>query len=195
MISAIILALWNSVSVWVEYWLFTSVYNGIPANLSQSSQRRMERLSSESDLERNNSTSEYKGVVSLFLCSTMKKVSLAKTLSLSAVLDDQQRKAIGATVASAKKAKRTLLMRHEAEIKSNSYWLGLLAHLQAASVPRKDISCIKDLTSLYEAATIEDTYLAYEQLKADEVSVYSCIGVAGAQTAQNIEGTLFSQNV
>jgi iron-regulated transporter 1 len=58
MISAIILALWNSVSVWVEYWLFTSVYNGIPANLSQSSQRRMERLSSESDLERNNSTSE-----------------------------------------------------------------------------------------------------------------------------------------
>ncbi|KAK2428259.1 iron regulated [Trifolium repens] len=180
MISAIILALWNSVSVWVEYWLFTSVYNGIPANLSQSSQRRMERLSSESDLERNNSTSE---------------VSLAKTLSLSAVLDDQQRKAIGATVASAKKAKRTLLMRHEAEIKSNSYWLGLLAHLQAASVPRKDISCIKDLTSLYEAATIEDTYLAYEQLKADEVSVYSCIGVAGAQTAQNIEGTLFSQNV
>jgi hypothetical protein len=32
-------------------------------------------------------------------------------------------------------------------------------------------------------------------LKADEVSVYSCIGVAGAQTAQNIEGTLVSQNV
>ncbi|WJX42891.1 Solute carrier 40 member 2 [Trifolium repens] len=55
--SAITLALWNGVSVWVEYWLFTSVYNGIPA-LCQSSQRRMERLSSESDLERNNSTSE-----------------------------------------------------------------------------------------------------------------------------------------
>lgn len=34
-------------------------------------------------------------------------------------------------------AKRTLLMRHEAEIKSNAYWLGLMAHLQAASVPRK----------------------------------------------------------
>lgn len=28
-------------------------------------------------------------------------------------------------------------MRHEAEIKSNAYWLGLLAHLQATSVPRK----------------------------------------------------------
>lgn len=28
-------------------------------------------------------------------------------------------------------------MRHEAESKSNAYWLGLLAHLQAAYVPRK----------------------------------------------------------
>lgn len=34
-------------------------------------------------------------------------------------------------------AKRTLIMRHEAESKSNAYWLGLLAHLQASSVPRK----------------------------------------------------------
>ncbi|XP_065861526.1 stromal processing peptidase, chloroplastic isoform X2 [Euphorbia lathyris] len=79
------------------------------------------------------------------------------------------------------RAKRTLLMRHEAEIKSNAYWLGLLAHLQASSVQRKDISCIKDLTSLYEAATMEDIYLAYEQLKVDENSLYSCIGVAGSQ--------------
>ncbi|GAV65794.1 Peptidase_M16 domain-containing protein/Peptidase_M16_C domain-containing protein [Cephalotus follicularis] len=82
------------------------------------------------------------------------------------------------------RAKRTLLMRHDAEIKSNAYWLGLLAHLQAASVPRKDISCIKDLTSLYEAATIEDIYLAYEQLKVDENSLYSCIGIAGAQAGE-----------
>ncbi|CAJ2650878.1 unnamed protein product [Trifolium pratense] len=93
------------------------------------------------------------------------------------------------------RAKRTLLMRHEAEIKSNAYWLGLLAHLQASSVPRKDISCIKDLTSLYEAATIEDTFLAYEQLKVDEDSLYSCIGVAGAQTAQNIEAPIEVEEV
>ncbi|KAH9694153.1 Stromal processing peptidase [Citrus sinensis] len=79
------------------------------------------------------------------------------------------------------RAKRTLLMRHEAEIKSNAYWLGLLAHLQASSVPRKDISCIKDLMSLYEAASVEDIYLAYEQLRVDEDSLYSCIGIAGAQ--------------
>lgn len=40
-------------------------------------------------------------------------------------------------------AKRTLLMRHEAELKSNAYWLNLLAHLQASSVPRKVmVTCI-----------------------------------------------------
>ncbi|KAF7836553.1 stromal processing peptidase, chloroplastic [Senna tora] len=88
------------------------------------------------------------------------------------------------------RAKRTLLMRHEAEIKSNAYWLGLLAHLQASSVPRKDISCIKDLIFLYEAATIEDIYLAYEQLKVDDNSLYSCIGIAGSQAQQDIAAPL-----
>nr|XP_043618679.1 stromal processing peptidase, chloroplastic [Erigeron canadensis] len=88
------------------------------------------------------------------------------------------------------RAKRTLLMKHEAETKSNAYWLGLIAHLQAASVHRKDISCIKDLTMLYEAATIEDVYLAYEQLKIDEQSLYCCIGIAGAQAGDEVSGSL-----
>ncbi|PON35906.1 Coenzyme PQQ biosynthesis protein [Parasponia andersonii] len=88
------------------------------------------------------------------------------------------------------RAKRTLLMRHEAEIKSNAYWLGLLAHLQASSVPRKDISCIKDLTLLYEAAGIEDVYISYDQLKVDEDSLYSCIGIAGAQDDQEIAAVI-----
>ena len=42
--SAVSLALWNCITVWVEYWLFTSVYNGIPA-LGKSSQRRVSRNS------------------------------------------------------------------------------------------------------------------------------------------------------
>lgn len=79
-------------------------------------------------------------------------------------------------------------MKHEADIKSNAYWLGLLAHLQAAYVPRKDLTCIKDLMLLYEAATIEDVYIAYEQLKVDENSLYSCIGIAGAQAGEDISG-------
>ncbi|XP_010679308.2 stromal processing peptidase, chloroplastic isoform X2 [Beta vulgaris subsp. vulgaris] len=88
------------------------------------------------------------------------------------------------------RAKRTLLMKHEAEIKSNAYWLGLLAHLQALSVPRKDLSSIKHLTFLYEAATIEDVYVAYEQLKVDENSLYSCIGIAGAHAGEEISASL-----
>ncbi|KAL3818489.1 hypothetical protein ACJIZ3_004394 [Penstemon smallii] len=93
------------------------------------------------------------------------------------------------------RARRTLLMRHEAEIKSNAYWLGLMAHLQASSVPRKDISCIKDLTSLYEAATIEDIYIAYEQLKIDENSLYSCIGVAGSQAGEEVTATIVEEEL
>lgn len=84
------------------------------------------------------------------------------------------------------RAKRTLLMRHEAESKTNAYWLGLLAHLQSSSTPRKDISCIKDLTMLYEAATIEDVYVAYEYLKVDDDSLFACVGVAGAQSNEDL---------
>lgn len=47
--SALTLALWNTVSVWLEYWLFISVYNGIPA-LGESSQRKNSRLS-QSNIE------------------------------------------------------------------------------------------------------------------------------------------------
>lgn len=84
------------------------------------------------------------------------------------------------------RAKRTLMMRHEADSKTNAYWLGLLAHLQSSSTPRKDISCIKDLTKLYEAATIEDIYVAYEYLKVDDASLFACVGVAGAESGENV---------
>jgi hypothetical protein len=84
------------------------------------------------------------------------------------------------------RAKRTLLMKHEAETKTNAYWLGLLAHLQSSSVPRKDISCIKEMTTLYESATIEDLYLAYEHLKVDDSSLFSCIGIAGAESGEDM---------
>ncbi|KAM3344325.1 solute carrier family 40 member 2 isoform X1 [Capsicum galapagoense] len=48
--SAMTLALWNIISVCLEYWLLTSVYNGIPA-LRESSLRRVSRsLPEHSDL-------------------------------------------------------------------------------------------------------------------------------------------------
>ncbi|CAN6220735.1 unnamed protein product [Urochloa humidicola] len=83
------------------------------------------------------------------------------------------------------RAKRTLLMKHEAETKTNAYWLGLLAHLQSSSVPRKDVSCIKELTTLYESATIEDLYIAYGHLKVDDSSLFACIGIAGAESGED----------
>ncbi|XP_050212361.1 solute carrier family 40 member 2-like [Mercurialis annua] len=40
--SAMTLAIWNSIAVWLEFWLFTSVYNGIPA-LGETSRRKITR--------------------------------------------------------------------------------------------------------------------------------------------------------
>ncbi|XP_073144793.1 stromal processing peptidase, chloroplastic [Henckelia pumila] len=93
------------------------------------------------------------------------------------------------------RARRTLLMRHEAEIKSNAYWLGLMAHLQSTSVPMKDISCIKDLTSLYDAATVEDVYVAYEQLKIDDNYLYSCIGISGSQAGEDATDSIVEEEL
>lgn len=41
--SAVALALWNTIAVWLQYWLLKSVYNGIPA-LCESSRRRAAKL-------------------------------------------------------------------------------------------------------------------------------------------------------
>ncbi|KAH7434480.1 hypothetical protein KP509_06G019300 [Ceratopteris richardii] len=79
------------------------------------------------------------------------------------------------------RARRTLMMRHESDSKDNTYWLGLLTHIQSSKVERKDISCIRDRFKLYEAATIEDVYNAYDLLKVDDDSVLTCMGIAGAQ--------------
>ncbi|GBG59232.1 hypothetical protein CBR_g32249 [Chara braunii] len=77
------------------------------------------------------------------------------------------------------RAKRTLLMRHESDLKDNAYWLGLLTHLQAPSVERKDVGCIKELPSLYEMATTDDIYHAYEALKIEDDEIFTCVGIAG----------------
>ncbi|XP_041026209.1 solute carrier family 40 member 2-like [Juglans microcarpa x Juglans regia] len=61
--SALTLALWNAISVWVEYWLFISVYNGIPA-LGESSQRRISRLSSSVVGESSSTSQERESLLS-----------------------------------------------------------------------------------------------------------------------------------
>nr|VDC78287.1 unnamed protein product [Brassica rapa] len=47
--SAVTFAAWATITVWIEYWLFISVYNGVPAVL-QSDERRSLRLSSQTDI-------------------------------------------------------------------------------------------------------------------------------------------------
>ncbi|XWS43906.1 hypothetical protein CRYUN_Cryun16bG0144900 [Craigia yunnanensis] len=54
--SAMALALWTAISVWVEYWLFMSVYNGVPA-LGEGNLRRTSKVS-PSDVEENISASQ-----------------------------------------------------------------------------------------------------------------------------------------
>jgi iron-regulated transporter 1 len=55
--SAVALAIWNAISIWVEYWLFISVYNGIPA-LGESSEKRISRLSPVEVVEESTLTSQ-----------------------------------------------------------------------------------------------------------------------------------------
>ncbi|KAB2097583.1 hypothetical protein ERO13_A01G170500v2 [Gossypium hirsutum] len=56
--SALMLALWTTISVWVEYWLFISVYNGIPALGINSSRRRILQVSPSNHVEDTISTSQ-----------------------------------------------------------------------------------------------------------------------------------------
>ncbi|GJP40170.1 hypothetical protein CLOM_g24450 [Closterium sp. NIES-68] len=78
------------------------------------------------------------------------------------------------------RAKRTLIMRHESDLKDNAYWLGMLTHLQCDYVPRKTVSCIADLPCIYEITSVDDIYTVYNHIPLDDASVFTCIGVAGA---------------
>ncbi|KAK8582537.1 hypothetical protein V6N13_069312 [Hibiscus sabdariffa] len=56
--SAMAFALWTTITVWVEYWLFMSVYNGIPALGINSSRRLISKVSPSDQVEDTISTSE-----------------------------------------------------------------------------------------------------------------------------------------
>lgn len=56
--SALMLALLTTIFVWVEYWLFMSVYNGIPTLGINSSRRRISQVSPSNHVEDTISTSQ-----------------------------------------------------------------------------------------------------------------------------------------
>ncbi|ESQ40264.1 hypothetical protein EUTSA_v10013299mg [Eutrema salsugineum] len=56
--SAITFAAWATITVWIEYWLFISVYSGVPA-IVQSDARRSSRLMSRTQAEETDIASRY----------------------------------------------------------------------------------------------------------------------------------------
>ena len=80
------------------------------------------------------------------------------------------------------RARRTLLTRHESDLKDNGYWLGLLTHVQSEAVPQKQLQCIRDFPLMFEAATVEDVYHAYSGLALSDNDIFSCVGVSGEAT-------------
>lgn len=83
------------------------------------------------------------------------------------------------------RAKRTLITRHESDLKDNGYWLALLTHIQSPSVPLKSVECLRDLTAMYDAITIEDIYEAYSHFDFSDEATYTCIGTSGQDVSLN----------
>ena len=77
------------------------------------------------------------------------------------------------------RARRTLLARHETDLKDNAYRLGLLTHLQCDGVPLKVPAAVRDLRAMYEAATVDDVHDAYAALALAEGDVFTCVGTSG----------------
>lgn len=50
----------------------------------------------------------------------------------------------------------------------------------------QEVGCIRDLPYLYEVATADDIYNAYNHLCLDDDSLFTCIGVAGAEPKKGI---------
>jgi len=77
------------------------------------------------------------------------------------------------------RARRTLLTRHESDMKDNAYVLGLLTHSQAPSVPAKTAAALADVPGLYLAATVADVYCAFASLQLGAEDVFTCVGTSG----------------
>ena len=62
---------------------------------------------------------------------------------------------------------------------NNVYRLALLTHLQNEHVPLKVPECLRDLRTMYEAATIDDVNDAYAQFHMDDDQIFTCVGTSG----------------
>lgn len=92
------------------------------------------------------------------------------------------------------RAKRTLITRHESDLKDNGYWLALLTHIQSPSVPLKSVECLRDLTAMYESITIDDIYEAYHHFDFSDEATFTCIGTSG-QEASLFESPILQERI
>jgi hypothetical protein len=69
------------------------------------------------------------------------------------------------------------------------YRLGLLTHLQNGEVPLKVPECLRDLTLMYEAVTIDDINEAYSHFQMDNEHVFTCVGTSGPTPPPQRSGT------
>jgi predicted Zn-dependent peptidase len=83
------------------------------------------------------------------------------------------------TPAELARAKRTLVTKHESELKTNGYWIALLTHLQAPGVPHKTVEALRDMVAVYESATVDDLYAVYDALELGDADVFTCVGTSG----------------
>lgn len=86
------------------------------------------------------------------------------------------------------RARRTLLARHETDLKDNGHRLGLLTHLQCDGVPLKVPEAVRDLRRAYEAATVDDVHDAYARLALGDGDVFTCIATSGPAPPPGLEG-------
>lgn len=74
-------------------------------------------------------------------------------------------------------AKRTLMRRHETDLQTNEYWIQLLSHLQYNNP--KDISCIRDIESMFSRLTWRDVQNAHTSLLTDPDELFVSVTTAG----------------
>jgi predicted Zn-dependent peptidase len=73
-------------------------------------------------------------------------------------------------------AKRVVLNRHEAELRTTPYWTQLMAGLQDESIPLKGPLSFTDFHAVVESMTPKDLQLTLETLGVDESELYTAIG-------------------
>jgi predicted Zn-dependent peptidase len=73
-------------------------------------------------------------------------------------------------------AKRVVLNRHEAELRTTSYWTHLMSGIQQEAIPLKGPLSVTDFHSVVESITARDLQLTLECIGLQDDKLYTAIG-------------------